>query len=367
MRLQEITIKGFRNYDELGLTPHPRFNVLSGENGQGKTNFLEAIYYLGALRSFRGHSPKELLRWGEKAARLSAKVEHEGPGFSRDLAVDLSAKGRKFYINGKTPRSVGDYAQELPLVIFVPDDVSVARGAPETRRRFLDRAVFGATPAHLTDSLTYGKALRSRNALLKEAEPRLDLLEVFDETLAEIGGRLVMRRRRFLERFLPLFREVHRSFAPDAPEVGYHYRGPEGVRADEIAQELRETFKKSRERDLKYKSTGSGPHTDDLIFTLRDRHLRSFGSQGEQRTTILAWKIAEIHFLHKERGERPILLLDDVSSELDRGRSARFFRYVCESEGQVFLTTTDPMHVPLEVGPEGRQDFRVSTGSISPL
>jgi DNA replication and repair protein RecF len=365
MRLQEITLKGFRNYQEQKITPHPRFNVLSGQNGQGKTNFLEAIYYLGALRSFRGQNPKELLRWEEVNSRLTAKVEHEGPGLSRDLTVEINPKGRRFFVNGKTPKTVGDYAEELLLVIFVPDDVAVARSSPETRRRFLDRAVFGAESAHLSDTLTYGRALKSRNVLLKSPQPNADLLDAFDEMLATIGGRLVLRRRRFLARFLGTFQEVHREFAPNAPEVSYQYRGPEGSSADEIADELREMFRKGRERDLRLKSTGSGPHTDDLMFLLDERPIKHSGSQGEQRTSILAWKIAEIQFLFQERHERPILLLDDVSSELDRYRAARFFTYVREGQGQVFLTTTDPSFIPLEIDGESRCDFRVNNGRIT--
>jgi DNA replication and repair protein RecF len=365
VRLKEITLSRFRNYLQQQLTPHPRFNVLSGENGQGKTNFLEAIYYLGTLRSFRSHLPKELLRWGEADAKLSAKVEHEGPGFVRDLDVDVNARGRKFLVNGKTPRSVGDYAEELSLVIFVPDDVGVARGAPSERRRFLDRAVFGAEPAHLSDSLIYGRALKSRNAILKGQSVNPDLLDVYDETLATIGSRLVVRRRRYLKRFLATFQEVHSRFAPSGAVVGYVYRGPESEEPEEVAKELAEGLLRGRDRDIRQKSTTTGPHHDDLLFTLDGRPLRSSGSQGEQRTVVLAWKIAEILFLFRERNERPILLLDDVSSELDRGRAERFFTYVREGEGQVFLTTTDPAHVPLEVSPEHRRDFRVSAGGIT--
>lgn len=364
MRIQEITLKSFRNYTDQTVRPDSRFNVFSGGNGQGKTNFLEAVYYMGALRSFRGQNPRELLRWNNTVSHLSAKVEREGPGFVRDLSVEINPKGRRFLINGKVPRSVGDYAQELTLVVFIPDDVSVARSSPEFRRRFLDRAVFGAEPAHLSDSMAYSRALKSRNALLKDSHPNLEILDVFDETLSDIGARLIMRRKKFLGRFLPIFREIHQKFAPDAPEVGYQYRGPEGVDPDQLRAELIDAFSKGRERDLKLKSTGSGPHTDDLIFTLQKRPIKNVGSQGEQRTVVLAWKIAEIHFLQRERGERPILLLDDVSSELDNDRAGRFFSYVQETEGQVFLTTTDPKYVPLEVAAEHRCDFQVKEGHI---
>jgi DNA replication and repair protein RecF len=367
MKIKEITLKSFRNYTNQSIKPHPRFNILSGGNGQGKTNFLEAIYYVGALRSFRGQNPRELLRWNTMTSILSAHVEREGPGIIRELAVEINPKGRRFLVNGKTPRSVGDYAQELTLVVFVPDDVTVARSSPDIRRKFLDRAVFGAEPAHLGDTLSYSKALKSRNALLKDRDPNFDILDVFDDTLSSIGARLIVRRKRFLQKFLPLFREVHIRFAPSSQEVGYQYRGPEGETEDEIAAELKDAFTKGRERDLKLKSTGSGPHTDDLIFTIQKRPIKHVGSQGEQRTVVLAWKIAEIHFLQRERNERPILLLDDVSSELDHDRSGRFFSYVQETEGQVFLTTTDAKHVPLEVSPEHRLDFHVRAGSITRL
>jgi DNA replication and repair protein RecF len=365
MKIKEITLKSFRNYVNQKVLPHPRFNILSGGNGQGKTNFLEAVYYMGALRSFRGQNPRELLRWNNSISMLSAKVEHEGPGFVRDLDVEINTKGRRFLVNGKVPRSVGDYAQELTLVVFVPDDVSVARSSPDIRRKFLDRAVFGAEPAHLSDTLAYSRALKSRNALLKDHNPNHDILEVFDETLSDIGARLITRRKRFLNRFLPLFREVHLRFAPQSQEVGYQYRGPESETPEEISRELKEAFLRGRERDIKFKSTGSGPHTDDLIFTLQKRPIKNVGSQGEQRTVVLAWKIAEIHFLQRERNERPILLLDDVSSELDHDRSGRFFTYVQETEGQVFLTTTDPKHVPIDVSSEHRLDFLVKHGNIT--
>ncbi len=368
MRIAALQALSFRNLEEVVLEADPRFNVLSGDNGQGKTNLLEAIYLIGTLRSFRAGKTEELIRFGAPEARVRAKVE-KGE-MTRLLEVRLTPGHKGARIDGKGTKPA-DYFGGMNVVLFQPDDLRLPRGAPSGRRRFVDRAIFSERPAYLAEAQTYERVLRSRNALLRGPGPiSPELVEVYDEQLARAAVPIITRRRAFVEALGPRAAEIFTRLTRTGKALGLAYRAAiaerggasvlDGPRAIEAA--LREQLSADHRRDHARGTTSAGPHTDDLELSLDGRDAQKYASQGQLRAIVLALKIAEIEHLTDRLGDTPILLLDDVSSELDATRNAQLFDYIDERPGQVFITTTDPRHVRI-TGP--RRDFRMASGTIA--
>jgi len=325
-------------------SPSPHATVLVGRNGQGKTNLLEAVYFLCTLKALRAARLVELVRFGQPSARVAGHFALAGA--TREIAVTIQDGLREATVDGKPVRAVEDYFGGVSVVAFTPDDLAVVKGAPEERRTLLDRAVFNRFPVFLRASRGYLRALRSRNRLLKDGAAA-DYLRAYDEALAESGARILALRRELLKEMAPRAQAAVASIA-QLPETQYGYR-PAHLDVDfdtadgpTLAASLLHALHARLGRDRERGFTSVGPHADDLDIRLEGQPARAYASQGQARALVLAWKIGEIENLRAALGRSPLLLLDDVSSELDPERNAFLMRYLSGSGAQVLLTTTEP-------------------------
>lgn len=356
LRVERIYARGFRNLEDLDLSPGPGFNVLHGENGAGKSNVLEAIYYLGSLRSFRGARTDDLVRIGTGEAILKAKVSSEG--VQRVLSVGLSReRPRRAAIDGKRPRSMAAWRGAAPMVLFFPGQLELAAGGAQGRREFLDRMLEQMDSVYGSSLTSYERALRSRNRLLKEEAPDRRSIAAFDELLAEHGAVVAKARARLLDELAPRVQRAFEEISGSETSVSMTYRSRVAPERGAIREALARALPKDRARGF----TADGPHADDVAITIARVPARHHASQGQNRAIVLALKVAELDVTAERLGKTPVLLLDDVSSELDRSRSRRFFELLAGLGGQVFLTTTLPEYVLLE---GGRRDLRVERGRV---
>ncbi len=353
-----------RNLAPVQLVPRARFNVFVGDNGQGKTNLLEALYVVAALRSFRTAKLADLIAFGQPKASIAARVERGG--MTRLYEVDLEPGGRRVRLDDKAVRPLARYFGGFNVVVFTPEDLALPRGAPGDRRKFLDRAVFNVQPEFLATALDYDKALKQRNALLKMAgqgaltPARLDeLLAGYDPQLARLGVAVAQARAEVIARLVPDLAASFAAITRSGLVANARYVSEvAGATPDQVEQMLRD----GRARDVARQATSTGPHRDDVLLELDGREAGSFASQGQLRAIMLAWKTAELVMLARAHGDPPILLLDDVSSELDPSRNAYLFEHVASHAGQCFITTTHADHVLVS---EDRANYRIESGKIS--
>jgi len=357
LRVEALVTQGFRNLQRLQLAPGPAFNVIHGDNGAGKSNLLEAIHYLAALRSFRGAHTADLVALDEEQASLQAKISGERAPRKFQIGLDRN-RARKLKLDGKRPRSIAHWHGAVQVVLFHPGDLTLAMGGPEPRRTFLDRILEQMDATYSSTLASYTKALRSRNRLLKKEVVDRRSITAFDALLAQAGAIVGQTRAQLAEDLAPrtekAFREVVGSELP--LEVSYHHRVPADV--DAMREALHAAYEKDRARGF----TADGPHADDLVLRVREVKAKHHASQGQHRAIVLALKVAELDVLTARVGRVPILLLDDVSSELDRTRNRRLFELLARLGGQVFLTTTHPEFILLE---SDRTDFRVEGGEVT--
>ncbi len=356
-RLTALRARGFRNLQSLAFEPGSHFNVIHGDNGAGKSNLLEAIYYLGALKSFRGARTDDLIALDSDQAVLGATFEG-GPA-PHKLQIEIGrSQRRRLQLDGKRPRSTSVWHQTVRMVLFHPGDLVLAGGAPDKRRAFLDRMLEQMDPIYASTLTSYEKALRSRNRLLKDERTDRRSVRAYDAILAKAGAVIGQARRRLIEDLAPrVVRAFSDVFAGDTP-LGVRYLPRVEPKEEAIAEALERSFDKDRARGF----TADGPHGDDLGLRLHEVGARHHGSQGQHRTIVLALKTAELDLLSERTGRVPILLLDDVSSELDRSRNRRFFEVLSHAGGQVFLTTTHPEFILLD---NDRVDFHVDGGRVT--
>jgi DNA replication and repair protein RecF len=366
LRVQALQLHGFRNLVPTVLEPGAGFNVFVGDNGQGKTNLLEAIYLAGTLRSFRTNHTSEMIAHDGDEASVRARVERGG--LERLYELRLTSRRKETKLDGKTPRTLSDYFGDFNVVLFAPEDLRVPRGNPQGRRRFLDRSVFNRAPSFLADAQRYARALKSRNALLRAERVDDALLDAYDAELVRSGARILRSRRRYLAEFAALFDEAFASITHTGLATQLVYDAPDAVLAageDEaaLASALATLLAAARPKDRARRLTSVGPHADDVAFMLADQPARAFASQGQLRALVLAWKTAEMRLLRERQGDSPVLLLDDVSSELDATRNKFLFDFLRRIECQCFVTTTAGSHVVVS---ENRMDFRVVSGEVRP-
>ena len=339
------------------LRPGPHFNVISGDNGAGKSNLLEAIHYLGALKSFRGAKTADLVRLDAPGAQLAARVA--GDVLPHRFEVSLSnSQPRRVQLDGKRPRSLSRWHQAIQVVLFHPGDLTLAMGAPEPRRSFLDRILEQMDATYASSLASYQKALRSRNRLLKDEVKDPRAFAAYDAVLAQAGAIVGQTRARLVEDLAPRTERAFREVAGVELPLEVRYQPRVEPDAAVIQRALADAFRK----DLARGFTADGPHADDLLLRVREVAAKHHASQGQHRAIVLALKVAELDVLGATVGKVPILLLDDVSSELDRTRNRRLFELLSRLGGQVFLTTTHPEFILLE---EQRVDFAVHAGVVT--
>jgi DNA replication and repair protein RecF len=371
LRIESLRLTSVRNLVPTVLEPSARFNVFAGDNGQGKTNLLEAVFVVATVRSFRTTQLTDLVAFGAERANVAARVH--GHGLTRSYDLELAPGSKRVRLDGKAVRPLSKYFGDFNVVLFAPEDLRIPRGAPADRRRFLDRAVFTRRTDYLSIVQRYELALKNRNAVLRKAgdgalrgSQVADLLEVYDGQLSELGVELMSARVQYLEELRPLvrssFAEITRTGVSTDLDYGWaQQRAQRHGIPDAAAQ--RELLRAARSRDLARQTTSVGPHRDDLLFFLDDHDAGGFASQGQLRAIVLAWKTAELELLAGLRQDPPILLLDDVSSELDAQRNQFLFEHLAPRAAQCFITTTHPSHVL--ISPQERTDYRVSAGAIS--
>lgn len=360
LRVRRLATRGFRNLADAQLEPGPRFNVVHGDNGHGKSNVLEALHYLATLRSFRGASAAEMIRRGADEAQLGASVE-QGP-IGHEFSLRLHTRSaREVRLDGRRPRSHASYRNALPAVLFHPVDVQLVGGSPERRRALLDEMLEQLDVTFATTAAAYERALRSRNRLLRSGAGDRRAITAYDEILAAAGALIGQARERLVVDLAPrvssLFGEIGGDDGDDG-ELALRYAPKVEPRVASLTRALAEEL----ERDCARGYTGVGPHADDLAISLAGAGARRFASQGQQRAVALALKVAELEALERRSGKVPMLLLDDVSSELDRARNRRLFACLSRLGGQVFLTTTHPEFILLD---EDRTDFHVRDGVVT--
>lgn len=334
MYISEISLKGFRNLSELKIEPAHGINVFYGDNAQGKTNFLESLYFCAVGRSLRGKSDQQLIQFGMEESHIRAIVQREQRSDRIDVHLKREEK-KGVAVNGLPVKRLGELFGTMYAVVFSPDDLSLVKDGPAERRRFLDMELCQLSKVYYYDLQQYYRILKQRNNLLKEIPKRRELqdtLFAWDEQLSAFGERVIAARKRFLTRLDGIAAEKLERLTGGRDSLQTQYRP--NCEGGTFAGRLRRNL----ERDLTFGSTQSGPHKDDILFSVNGREVKLYGSQGQQRTTALAARLAEIELIREETGEEPILLLDDVFSELDESRQ----KYLLESiDGlQAFLTCT---------------------------
>lgn len=334
MHLAHLRLRDFRNYARLDVDFAPGFHLLLGDNAQGKTNVLEAIYLMATLRSFRGVGGAQMIRHGQKGYFVGGKVVGQG---EHDIKMYWSIRERSLSLDARPMRKLTDYLGVLRTVVFCTEDLQLVKGAARARRRFLDLLLSQTYPAYLPLLQRYTRALRSRNALLKHPGSDPLALDGFSSELVKAGAELMRLRRELIPKLSPLARLAYRRISSGAEELKLDYRP--SVKRDfgvELAQ--------SRHREAVYRSTLIGPHRDDLELLLNDRPAAAFGSEGQKRTLAIALKLAQAEYLTGLHGSPPILLIDDIMGELDVKRRGGFLPLLDRAEqsrGQVFMTATE--------------------------
>jgi DNA replication and repair protein RecF len=355
VHLAHLRLRDFRNYARLDVDFSPGFHLLLGDNAQGKTNVLEAIYLMATLRSFRGVGSAQMIRHGQKGYFVGGKIVGQS---EREIKMYWSAAERSLSLDGRPVRKLTDYLGALRTVVFCTEDLQLVKGAARSRRRFLDLLLSQTHPTYLPLLQRYAQVLRSRNALLKR--PALDeaALESFTHELVRVGQEIIYFRRELAPKFSPLARLAYRRISNDAEELRLEYLP--SVKKD-FAVELAQ----SRRREQSYRATLVGPHRDDLQLLLNEKSAAQFGSEGQKRTLAIALKMAQAEYLTGIHGAPPVLLIDDIMGELDVKRRSGFLPLLeraRESRGQVFMTVTEE-NWPRELSREVRR-WEVKLGTL---
>ena len=359
MRIKRLELKDYRNYEACVFEPCDGVTVLLGNNGQGKTNVLEAVYLTCTGRSHRTRQDRELIRWGADFADV--KIATERRDGSHDVEIIMPAGGkRKLKVAGQEVSRSGELMGHVTGVLFSPEDLRTVKDGPAERRRFVDMALAQLRPAYYYAMQRYNRALKQRNELLRAAVASPSLLatlDSWDEQLALSGAELMRHRREYVARLSEMAGETHNDIASGREKLVIQYRpSVDG----ESAEACMEALFGVRESDARRMTTSVGPHRDDVAVLVDGHDVRAFGSQGQQRTAALSMRLAELNVMHDELGEWPVLMLDDVMSELDPGRRRRLLEHLKGIQTLVTCTDADDL-----AGAETGAVYRVDGATIS--
>lgn len=341
MRIKEISFRGFRNLKDASIEPSEGINIICGENAQGKTNFLEAIWLFTGGRSFRGTKDKDLVRFGEHEGFLEIKEKI----YDREQILKIEIKnGKRYVIINKVPQqSASAMVGQMCAVVFSPNHLDLIKSGPNVRRKFLDTAICQLQPLYTEHFLKYNHILSQRNMLLrqlKKSKKLIDTLDIWEDKLVEIGSELILRRETYVKKLKKISAEIYLGLSAGKEKLFLQYKNitakEKSLKKEQIKKDFKEALKNSREEDLSMGFTTKGPHRDELEIKINEKSARQFSSQGQQRSAVLAIKLAETELVRQTIGEDPIILLDDVLSELDGKRQSYLLRSIPRK--QVFIT-----------------------------
>ena len=316
MIIKSIELSNFRNYESLDLDFDYGTNILYGNNAQGKTNILEAVSVSGTTRSHKGSKDKEMIRFGEEEAHIKTVVNKKDMDYQIDVHMKKN-KTKGIAVNKVPLKKASELFGILNIVFFSPEDLNIIKNGPSERRRFLDSELCQLDKIYLSDLAKYNKILNQRNKLLKDMVFRSDLKEtlpIWDAQLIDYGKRIIKRRKSFVDELNEIVFDIHKQISGEKEELVLKYE----PNIDDAF--FHDELNRAKERDMRFCQTSVGPHRDDMQFSVFDVDIRKYGSQGQQRTSALSLKLAEIELVKRNINETPVLLLDDVLSELDSSR-----------------------------------------------
>ena len=339
MYIERLELKDFRNYNYLDISFNKGVNVFIGQNAQGKTNILEAICYTSLAKSHRTNRDKEVIRWGESDAYIRTKVYRN----MLDKTIEMKffkQGGRGISINSVKANKLSELIGILNVVIFSPEDLKIVKESPTYRRRFLDIELCKLSKKYLHDLNQYKKVLSERNTIIRQYDMYKDLVDVFDNQLADLGARLMQQRLNYIALLNKYGEKIHYDITQNQEKIEFTYTTK--VKSldtlNSIRENLYELLKNSRRKDMQKGITSVGPHRDDFEIMINDVNAKIYGSQGQQRTSVLTIKFASLFIIKELTGEYPVLLLDDVLSELDSSRQSYILRSL--KEVQTFIACT---------------------------
>jgi len=354
MYLKDIALQNFRNYEYLELSFSPSINVLIGENAQGKTNLIESIYFLAMSRSHRTSKDRELIRWESDFAKVKGELNKKS--HSVPMEIILSKRGKNAKLNHLEQKKLSNYIGQLNVILFAPEDLYLVKGSPSIRRKFIDMELGQMNKIYLHHLVQYQQILKQRNQFLKQAKhsPKFDqiYLDVLTEQLAAEGAEVLFYRFKFVNQLNAWAQQVQIDISNGKEHLKITYKAlpdiTDELSIEEIFNRLKELYKSAQQQEIDQGTTTLGPHRDDLIFYVNGKNVQRYGSQGQQRTTALSLKLAEIELMNEITGEYPILLLDDVLSELDDSRQTHLLSSI-QNKVQTFITTTSLDGVQMEL------------------
>lgn len=337
MIIKSIELKNFRNYEDLNISFDEGTTILYGDNAQGKTNILEAAYMSGTTKSHKSSKDKEMIRFGEDESHIRTVVIRG----EREYQIDMHLKKNRskgIAINKMPIKKASELFGILNMVFFSPEDLNIIKNGPSERRRFLDSELCQLDKIYLSDLTNYNKILVQRNKLLKDMVYRPDLkdtLPIWDMQLVETGKKIIRRRKQFVEELNEIVHDIHYRISGEKEELFLRYE----PNIDDIFFE--DELNRAKIKDMKLCQTSVGPHRDDLLFSIGDVDIRKYGSQGQQRTSALSLKLSEIELVKKSIQDTPVLLLDDVLSELDSNRQNYLLNNICDTQTIITCTGLD--------------------------
>ncbi len=366
MKLTNLQLQNFRNYESVQLEFTDGVHVFIGENAQGKTNLMESIYALAMTKSHRTTNDKELIGWNKEFATIKGTVEKTAT--KTNLELQFSKKGKIAKVNYLEQKRLSSYLGNLNVILFAPENLTLVKGSPQNRRKFVDMELGQMSSLYLYDLVEYNRVLKQRNTYLKQLAIKKkqpdEYLDVLSEMLSELASKIVFHRLDFMKQLEALAIPIHDQLSLGREKFSVSYQATipleDGLTASQMKEIYMNQFKKNQTREADQATTLIGPHRDDLIFYLNEVPVQTYGSQGQQRSTVLSLKLAEIELMKLSTGEYPLLLLDDVLSELDDDRQTHLIKAI-ENKVQTFITTTsldgikqqfinEPVVIPIEKG-----------------
>ncbi len=337
MQIQELKLLNFRNYDKLQITFHPHLNIIYGKNGSGKTNLVEAIYVLALTRSFKQINDKTLIRNNTNLTKIEGTIENY---YQNTYKVILNDEGKKVKIDNNKITKISDYISKINIVLFNPNDLKMIKDTPSIRRKYLNIAISQLNISYLKQLNNYNKLLKTRNVYLKKmylnGNSLKSYLDIITEKLIEIGLEIYQERKKYIDLMNSFISNIYKEIVGSGTlKIKYN-----SDYESKTKEKLFQNYQKNLSKDLTFGKTNMGIHHDDLEFILDNFSLKEYGSEGQQKNAVISWKFGEIEIIKKEKKITPILILDDLLSELDVEKIDNIFKFI-DKDLQTFITTTE--------------------------